>query len=66
LGKYYFHTTKYNQETESQILTFYSQLKEREKRLYTSIEAKKVGYGGKLCMGNLLGISQKTIRKAGN
>jgi hypothetical protein len=58
--------TKYNQKTESQMLTFYSQLKERQKRLYASIEAKKVGYGGKLYIGNLLGISQKTIRKADN
>ena len=58
--------TKHNQETESQILTFYSQLKEREKRLYASLEAKKLGYGGKLYIGNLLGISQKTIRKADN
>jgi hypothetical protein len=58
--------TKYNQETESQMLTFYSQLKERQKRLYASIEAKKVGYGGELYIGNLLGISQKTIRKADN
>jgi hypothetical protein len=58
--------TKYNQETESQMLTFYSQLKERDKRLYASLEAKKMGYGGKLYISNLLGISQKTIRKADN
>lgn len=58
--------TRYNQETESQMLTFYGQLKEREKRLYASIEAKKMGYGGKLYISNLLGISQKTIRKADN
>ncbi len=58
--------TKYNRDTESQMLTFYSQLKEREKRLYASIEAKKIGYGGKLYIGNLLKISQKTIRKADN
>jgi hypothetical protein len=58
--------TKYNQETESQMLTFYSQLQERERRLYASLEAKKMGYGGKLYIGKLLGISQKTIRKADN
>lgn len=58
--------TRYNQEIESQMLTFYSQLKERERRLYASIEAKKMGHGGKLYISNLLGISQKTIRKADN
>ena len=51
--------TRYNQEIESQMLTFYSQLKERGRRLYASIEAKKVGHGGKLYMSNLLKISQK-------
>lgn len=58
--------TRYNQEIEAQMLTFYSQLKEREKRLYASIEAKKMGHGGKLYISNLLGLSQKTIRKADN
>lgn len=55
--------TKYNQETESLMILFYSNLKEREKRHFASLEAKKLGYGGKLYIGTLLGISQKTIRK---
>lgn len=55
--------TKYNQETEALMILFYSRLKEKEKRHYASLEAKKLGYGGKLYIGALLGISQKTIRK---
>jgi hypothetical protein len=54
---------KYNQETEGLMILFYSRLKEKEKRHYASLEAKKLGYGGKLYIGTLLGISQKTIRK---
>jgi hypothetical protein len=55
--------TKYNQETEKLMILFYSRLKEKERRHYASLEAKKIGYGGKLYIGTLLGISQKTIRK---
>lgn len=55
--------TKYNQEIESQMLHFYSSLKEKAKRHYASIEAQKLGYGGKKYISILLGISQKTIRK---
>jgi len=54
---------KYNQATEKLTLLFYSRLKESEKRHYASLEAKKLGHGGKLYTGMLLGISQKTIRK---
>ena len=54
----------YNQEIEALMLLYYSRLNEEEKRHYASLEARKLGYGGKKYIGCLLKISQKTIRKA--
>lgn len=54
---------RYNKETENAMLLFFSRLKEKERRHYASLEAEKLGYGGKKYIGNLLKISQKTIRK---
>jgi hypothetical protein len=56
--------TKYNQDIEIKMLLYYSRLSERCRRHYASIEASKLGYGGKKYIGKLLSISQKTIRKA--
>lgn len=55
--------TKYNQEIEQLMLLYYSRLNEKEKRHYASLEAQKLGHGGKLYISTLLCISQKTIRK---
>jgi hypothetical protein len=55
--------TKYNQETEQIMLLFYEQLLEKDKRHYASQEAKKLGHGGIKYLGQLLGISQRTIQK---
>jgi hypothetical protein len=54
---------KYSQEIEKNMLLYYSSLGEKEKRHYSSIEAQKLGYGGKNYISKLLHISQKTIRK---
>lgn len=56
--------TKYNQEIEEKMLLYYSQLGEKSRRHYASIEASKLGWGGKSYVSNLLNISHKTIRKA--
>ena len=55
--------TTYTQETEQLMVRYYSRLNEKEKRHYASLEAHKLGHGGKLYISTLLGISQKTIRK---
>jgi hypothetical protein len=56
--------TKYNQDIEQKMLLYYSHLCEKAKRHYASIEALKLGFGGKSYISKLLKISQKTIRKA--
>ncbi len=55
--------TKYNQETEQLMLHYYSHLPEKEQRHYAALEAQKLGHGGKRYIGDLLAISQKTLRK---
>lgn len=58
--------TKYNQNIEQKMLLYYSHLGEKSKRHYASIEASKLGFGGKSYISKLLKISHKTIRKADN
>lgn len=55
--------TKYNQDIEKKMLLHYSNLREKERRHYASLEAEKLGFGGKVYISTLLGISQKTLRK---
>ena len=55
--------TKYNQEIEAQMCLFFSSLNEKEKRHYAAQEATKLGYGGKIYISNLLGISEARIRR---
>jgi len=54
--------TKYNQETEAKMQLYFSGLNQKGKRHYSAIEATKLGYGGKKYIGELLNISQYTIR----
>lgn len=54
----------YKQETEALLQLYYGRLPEKDKRHYAALEARKLGYGGKRYMGQLLSISQKTLRKA--
>jgi len=54
--------TKYNQEIEAKMQLYFSDLNQKGKRHYSAIEATKLGYGGKKYIGELLNISQSTIR----
>jgi hypothetical protein len=52
----------YPPEIEARMLLYYQGLDERSRRHYASLEAQKLGYGGKKYIGQLLGISQGTLR----
>lgn len=54
---------KYDTEIEQQMQTFFENLSEKDKRHYAAIEAKKLGHGGQLYMGEVLGCSTKTIQR---
>lgn len=54
----------YPSAVEHQMQTFYSQLKERERRHYAAIEAFKLKHGGKKYIQQLLNIHQKTLKRA--
>jgi hypothetical protein len=55
---------KYSPSIEAQMILYYQGLNERNRRHYASIEAQKLGHGGKTYICQLLGITQLTIRKA--
>jgi hypothetical protein len=50
-------------QTENEMLLFYSSLSEKDRRRYAAIEAKKYGYGGITYFSALFGCDEKTIRK---
>lgn len=55
--------TKYNQETESIMRLYFSQLNEKDRRHYAANEATKLGYGGQKYIIELLGVSDHIIRR---
>jgi hypothetical protein len=55
--------TRYTKEVENTMLLFYSGLGEKGRRHFASMEAQKLGRGGKAYISKLLDISQKTLRK---
>jgi len=55
--------TRYNQEIESNMRLYFSQLNEKDKRHYAATEAKKLGYGGQKYIMELLGVSDHVIRR---
>lgn len=57
---------RYSEFIEQKMLLFYQDLGERERRHYAYLESEKLGHGGKKYIRDLLKISYKTIRKAGN
>ena len=57
---------RYSEFIEQKMLLFYQDLGERERRHYAYLESEKLGYGGKKYIRDLLKISYKTIRKAGD
>ncbi len=54
----------YTADLAALMLSYYARLPEKERRHYAALEAKKLGHGGKQYLGQLLSISQKTLRKA--
>lgn len=54
--------TKYDEDIASKMCIYFRTLTQKGKRHYASIEAEKLGWGGKTYISNLLGISHKTIR----
>ena len=55
--------TRYNQEIESNMRLYFSQLNEKDKRHYAATEAKKLGYGGQKYIMELLEVSDYVIRR---
>lgn len=55
--------TPYSSEVERAMVTFFSSLREKDKRRYAAVEAAKLGVGGIPYLANLLGIDPKTIRQ---
>jgi len=51
----------YSEEILSQMRTYYSQLPERSRRHYASVEASKLGHGGISYISMQLCIDRKTI-----
>lgn len=54
--------TKYNQEIETAMQLYSSQLKQKDKRHYAAVETMKLGYGGQKYISDLLDISPYCIR----
>jgi hypothetical protein len=53
----------YPKVVEVAMLTFFSSLREKDRRRYAAVEAAKLGVGGVPYLANLLGIDPKTIRQ---
>jgi hypothetical protein len=53
----------YDTETERLMQLHYSRLSEKDGRHYAAIEAQKLGWGGKLYIVKLLGLSSRTLYK---
>ena len=55
---------KYNKKIEDQMVAFYNNLQEKDKRHYAAVEAIKLGYGGIKYISSLLSCTRQTIYKA--
>jgi hypothetical protein len=53
----------YSSSIEAQMVSFYSNLSERQRRHYAAVESEKLGYGGKAYIIRLLGIRRNTLVK---
>lgn len=54
---------KYSAEQEGLMKVYYNGLSQKDKRHYAALEASKLPYGGKKYIGDLLVISQATLRQ---
>jgi hypothetical protein len=55
--------TRYSPAVETQMVTFYGSLREKDRRRYAAVEAAKLGFGGVEYIADLLGCDPKTIRQ---
>lgn len=55
--------TQYDEPVERAMQHFYASLAERDRRHYAAIEALKLGHGGIGYIADLLGCSERTIRR---
>ena len=55
--------TRYNQEIEEQMVRFFSELNEKERRHYAAVEASRLGYGGGKYICELFGIGDGRLRR---
>lgn len=53
----------YSPKLERKMQRLFSQLSERDRRRYATIEAEKLGHGGLDYISGLFGIDPKTIRR---
>ena len=50
-------------ELKAAILSFFTMLDEKQRRIYTGLESLKIGYGGDKQIANLFGIDPHTVAK---
>jgi len=55
--------TRYSTQVEQEMVAYYNQLNEPQKRQYAYLESAKLGHGGQVYICKLLKISPKTVRK---
>ena len=55
--------TRYNQEIETKMRLYFSQLNEKDKRHYAAVESIKLGHGGQKYIIELLGLGDRAIRR---
>ena len=55
--------TSYNEDIERAMKTFFASLSEHDRRGYSAIEACKLGHGGIGYIADLLGCSERTVRR---
>jgi len=53
----------YGKEIEEQMRNFYQSLREKDRRRYAAIEAKKLGYGGRSYIARVLACNDRTISR---
>ena len=54
---------KYSPDVEAKMCSYYSQLREFDKRHYAGVEALKLGFGGQKYIAGLFKMSPRTLRK---
>ena len=54
---------RYSADVERRMRTLYKSLNEKDRRRYAAMEANKLGYGGQIYIGSLLGCDYKTMQR---